>query len=71
LQIEELFESLKDGEWHNIEEISNKTKTATNKLIELSKFLHLNGIFLYQPDTKKIKIAPEWLNIIPINKPLH
>jgi DNA-binding IclR family transcriptional regulator len=70
LNIEELFDILKDGAWHDISEIADQINIPAHKLIDLSKFLLEKGIVKYEDETRRIKIEPEWRNLLPINSEL-
>jgi DNA-binding IclR family transcriptional regulator len=66
LSAEKIFDALKDGEWHDLNELTDQTQIQTNKLIEFSKFLHEQGIITYEDKTHRIKINPEWKSLLPI-----
>jgi F0F1-type ATP synthase gamma subunit len=65
LIIEKFFGILKDGEWHDLTEISVQIEVQTNKLTELSQFLSKRCIIIYEEEANKIKIKPEWQNLLP------
>jgi hypothetical protein len=65
LTIIKLFNTLKDGKWHQISEIAHKTKVKTDKLTEFFLFLSTQGIITYEEKTNRIKIVPEWQNLLP------
>jgi hypothetical protein len=66
LNIEELFDIIKDGEWHDVTELADQIEIQIDKLIEFSKFLSEQGIIKYEDKTHRIKIEPEWKGILPI-----
>lgn len=63
---EEFFAILKDGAWHNVNQIADQLEIQTGKLIELSQFLSEKGIVKYEAETRRIKIEPEWKSLLPI-----
>jgi hypothetical protein len=65
LTIEKLFAILKDGEWHNLINLSTQIQVQTDKLTEFSQFLHKHGIITYENKARRIKIEPEWKNLLP------
>jgi hypothetical protein len=65
LIIEKFFKTLKDGEWHDLSDLSVQIEVQTNKLTELSQFLSKHGIIIYEEKAHRIKIEPEWQNLLP------
>jgi hypothetical protein len=65
LTIIKLFAAIKDGKWHNITDLSSQIKVQTDKLTEFSKFLSTQGIVTYEEKTARIKVKPEWQNLLP------
>jgi len=65
LDTEIFFAILKDGEWHNIPELADKISVPANKLTEFSKFLSRQGMIEHEEKTQRIKIKPEWKDLIP------
>jgi len=63
--IEKFFKILKDGEWHDLIDLSVQIEVQTNKLTELSQFLSKQGIIIYEEKAHRIKIEPEWQNLLP------
>jgi len=66
LNVEELFDILRDGEWHDIAELADQIEIQNDKLIEFSIFLSEQGIIKYEDKTHRIKIEPEWKRLLPI-----
>ena len=64
MTIEKFFTILKDGEWHNLTDLSNQIKVQTDKLTEFAYFLSKKGLITYEEKTCKIKIKHEWQNIL-------
>jgi DNA-binding IclR family transcriptional regulator len=65
LTIEKFFDILKDGEWHDLTEISDQIEVQTSKLIEFTLFLTQQGIISYEDKTQRIKIKTEWQDAFP------
>lgn len=70
MNIEELFDILKDSEWHNVYELADQIEIQTDKLIELAQFLSEQGIIKYEDKTHRIKLEPEWKRLLPIESEL-
>jgi hypothetical protein len=68
MDIENFFAILKDGEWHNIPELAKQIEIPADKLTEFSQFLSKQGIIEYEDQTQRIKIKPEWKELIPEEK---
>ena len=58
MSIDTFFTAIKDGTWHNINELSNQLATSTTKLSELSNFLANYGLIKYEEETRRIMIQP-------------
>jgi predicted transcriptional regulator len=65
LDIENFFDILKDDEWHNIPELADQIEIQANKLTEFFQFLSKQGIIEYEEKTQRIKIKPEWKELLP------
>ncbi len=63
--IEKLFAIIKDGQWHQIDELSDQTKVKKDKLTQFFQFLSTQGIITYEEKTNSIKVKPEWQNLLP------
>jgi hypothetical protein len=63
--IEKLFAIIRDGKWHQIDELSDKTKLEKDKLTRFFQFLSTQNIVAYQEITNSIKVKPEWQNLLP------
>jgi len=70
LSIEKFFTIIKDGTWHQINELTDQLEISTKKLTELSQLLSDHGIIKYEQDTNRIKIDPEWKLLLPIEEEL-
>ena len=62
---ERLFTALKDGVWHNLNELAQQLGIYPVKLEECARDLRDKGIVEYEEDTKKIKIEPKWVKLLP------
>jgi hypothetical protein len=65
LSIDKFFATIKNGEWHSIDELADKLGIPTSKLEELSKFLSERGLITYQEKNRRIKIQPLWKLLLP------
>ena len=68
LSSEKLFTTIKDGAWHNLNELADQIGVPVAKLIECAYDLCAKGIVRYQEDSQRIKIEPEWKILIPDEK---
>ena len=69
LSINGFFTAIKDGAWHNIDELSDQLAISTTKLVELSKFLSNRSIINYDENNRKIKIKSLWSLLLPEEEP--
>jgi hypothetical protein len=65
LTTEKIFAIIKDGKWHKIKELSDQFKVKKDKLTEFFEFLSKQGIIIYEEKTNRIKVKPEWQNLLP------
>ena len=65
MTIIKLFAIIKDGKWHTITDLSGQIKVQTDKLTEFFQFLCTQGIVTYEEKTARIKVEPEWKNLLP------
>jgi hypothetical protein len=65
LTIEKLFAIIKDGQWHKIDELADQTKLEKNKLTQFFQFLTTQDIIKYEEKTNRVKVKPEWQNLLP------
>ena len=59
-KMEKLIELLKDGKWHSLEEISEKTEASPEKLEELLKTLSEYQLIRYDRELKAAKLNLSW-----------
>ena len=64
MTIEKFLAILKDGEWHDLTDLSNQITVQTDKLTEFAHFLSKKGLIVYEEKTSRIKIKPEWQDAI-------
>jgi hypothetical protein len=55
-EIDKFFEVLKDGKWHSINEITNKTKMKENNLKLVTSFLEEFSFIHVDKEKKKAKL---------------
>ena len=65
LTTKKLFSILKDGEWHDLTDLSDEIHVQKNKLAEFSLFLSKQGVVAYDDKAHRIRIEPEWQNLLP------
>jgi hypothetical protein len=63
--IEKLFTIIQDGQWHQIDELSDQTKIEKDKLTQFFQFLSTQSIITYEERANSIKVKPEWQNLLP------
>lgn len=59
-KMEKLIELLKDGKWHSLEEIAEKTEASPEKLEELLKTLSEYQLIQYDRELKAAKLNLSW-----------
>ncbi len=62
---EKLFTAIKDGNWHNLNDLAKQLQISTQKLTECIQYLTKQGILTQQQGTENIKIEPDWKNRLP------
>ena len=65
LSSEKLFTTIKDGAWHNLDELADQIGVPVTKLIEYIRDLCDKGIVKYQENTQRLKIEPGWEILFP------
>ncbi len=65
MTLENYFAILKDGSWHNMDELSNKLDLPQDKLVELSRFLSEHGLAKYDEKENRIRLEPRWKLLLP------
>jgi hypothetical protein len=66
LILEKLLAILEDEAWHDVYQLASQIQIPPDQLIQFSRFLSEKGIVKYEDKTHKIKITPEWKNLLPI-----
>lgn len=61
LPIDEILELLKNGEWHELKEIADKTQLHEFKVELITSFLAEYDFLEFNKKEKKIKLSPELL----------
>ena len=67
MSCERLFTTIKDGAWHNLNELASQTEIPIEKLLECTRDLCDKGIARFQEETQEIRIEPEWKQLLPDN----
>jgi hypothetical protein len=65
LSSEKLFDTIKDGAWHNLNELADQIGTPIDKLVAYARSLSEKGIIKYEESTQRIRIEPEWKMLLP------
>jgi hypothetical protein len=66
MKIENFFDVLKDGDWHNISELADQIKIPVDKLADFSRVISKEeGIIEYRKKNQQIKIASKWQSLLP------
>ena len=65
MNIEKFFSIIKDGEWHRIDELSDRLGLPISRLAEFSKLLSEHGLLKHEEKTGKIKIESLWKLLLP------
>lgn len=58
LEIDQVVDVLKDGEWHELDEISEKCKLSEVKVESTLKFLAEYGFIEINGSGRKVKVCP-------------
>jgi len=69
MSLEEFFTVIKDGTWHNIEELSDKLDLSLTRLVKISNFLSQHGLLKYEEESNKIRLEPKWRLLLPQEEP--
>ncbi len=62
---EKFFDTIRDGVWHNLSELSAQVGVPLDRLVEYARFLSKKGLAEYDEKAQRIKIEPELIAIIP------
>lgn len=64
LAIDEILELLKNGDWHELKEISDKTQLHKSKVELITSFLAEYDFLEFDQKEKKIKLSPQLLHFL-------
>lgn len=56
----EFLDSIKNGVWHSLTQLSKQLSLPLDQLDEISKLLHERGLITYKEEDRWVKINPEW-----------
>jgi len=70
LTSEKLFNTIKDGSWHHLNELADQIGTSIDRLVDCTRILSDQGIVTYEENTQRIKIKPEWKTRLPEENPI-
>ena len=62
--VDEIFDTLKNGKWHDFEEISEKTQLSVFKLELLTNFLAEYKFIELDKKRQRTRLTPSMLNFI-------
>jgi hypothetical protein len=65
MTLENYFAILRDGSWHNMNELSEKLSMPPDRLIELSRFLSEHGLAKYDEKENRTRLEPKWKLLLP------
>ena len=64
LAIDEILDLLKNGEWHGVKEIADKTRLHEFKVELITSFLTQYDFLEFDKKEKKIKLSPQLLHFL-------
>jgi hypothetical protein len=59
-KLDHFLNLIEDGAWHDLEELSKRSKIPKQKLATLSKLLSETNIVEYETKGNHVRIKPEW-----------
>jgi hypothetical protein len=65
MTLENYFAIIKDGSWHNMNELSDKLSIPQDRLIELSRLFSEHGLAKYNEKENRIRLEPKWKLLLP------
>ena len=65
MAIEKFFNTIRDGEWHSLNDLAELLEVSIAKVTECTRFLSEQGIVSHQESTQCIRIEPDWKNRLP------
>jgi len=65
LSSEKLFNTIKDGAWHNLNELADQIGAPIERLVAYARSLSEQHIVKYEEKTQKIRIEPDWKILLP------
>lgn len=57
---DEFLDSIKNGTWHSLTELSRELSLSPNQLVEISKLLDEKNLIKYKEGSQMVKINPKW-----------
>ena len=57
---DEFLDSIKNGKWHSLTQLSRRLTLPLNQLVEISESLCEKGLIKYEKKAQWVKINPEW-----------
>ena len=62
---EKLFDTIKDGAWHSLNELADQIGAPIDRLVTYARSLSEQSIVKYEERTQRIRIEPDWKILIP------
>lgn len=60
-----LFDTIRDGTWHSLNQLANQLEVQLDKLVNCARSLAKQGIITYDEAAQRIKIISEWVVRLP------
>lgn len=64
LKLDNFLELLKDGAWHNLNDLSKTLKIPEKKLAPLTKLLSEANILEYKTENRTTRLKEEWIKLL-------
>jgi len=65
MSMDKLLTTIKDGKWHNIDQLAAQFGLAPEKLIKLSELLSQRQFLTYEDERRRIRLEPLWKLLLP------
>lgn len=59
-KLDKFFDSIKDGVWHSLDELSRELSLQVDQLVEVSESLAEKGLVKYDESRRWVKMVPGW-----------
>jgi hypothetical protein len=65
LSLDRFFTVIRDGAWHNVNELSEQLGIPVEKMSEFSKVLAEHGLLKQDEKTNRVRMEPVWKLLLP------